>query len=136
MNSNRRVAPVNVLGNAQAIRYRLHKAFPETTKVMPQLSRQLNAGQSWAKAVSGLLSPLPPHRVERLSLELPDLFSMGWSDGEQFDLVLNSIFGLDVEVAERTDGSTWEFVRRLALAIDSHRHDHAATGSAELADRW
>jgi len=135
MSNDKSVAPVNSMGNVQAIRYRLQKAFPQTAKVMPRLCRQLNDGQPWAKALDSVLAPLPPHQVERLDLELTDLFSMGWNDGEQFDLVMCSIFSLDAEVARRVDGTTWEFVRHLGRAVDHRRRGHAATRSVALADR-
>ena len=86
--------PVNSLSNLQAIRFRLNKAFPETGRFFPKVSDALSHGTPWHQAISAYVAVLPPQRVERLSLELTDLFSMGWTDHQQFELVMGSIFGL------------------------------------------
>src|SRR6202035_3881989 len=99
--------PVNESSNLQAIRYRLNKAFPETGRFFRKLTEALTLGAPWHAAVSAYAVALPAHRLERLSLELTDLFSMGWTDSQQFDLVMRSIFGLDVAVARRSADTTW-----------------------------
>jgi hypothetical protein len=116
--------PVNEVGNAQAIRYRLNKAFPEMGKLFPALSRKLRAGEPPTPASTELLAALPPQRLERLSLELTDVFSMGWTDKEQFDLIMGSIFGLDIMAVQRARGSTWRFIRDLADLVAQRRHSH------------
>jgi len=119
--------PLNKIGNTQAIRYRLHKAFPEVGKLFPSLSRRLQAGDAPVAAVRDLMASLPPQRVERLSLELTDVFSMGWAYGDQFNLVMGSIFGLDIDAATRWSGSSWQFIRELAELAAERRHSQTAT---------
>jgi hypothetical protein len=105
--------PVNVSGNTEAIASRLQKAFPEVTRLFPAITVGVEAGQSWRHVVDAYAARLSRQRLDNLFLEVDDLFSMGWTDEQQFELVVTSIFGLDAEQVHQTSDSAWRFVATL-----------------------
>jgi hypothetical protein len=105
--------------NMQAIRYRLRKAFPEVAKCFPQLGRMLAGGGDWPETLREYLRSLSPRQVERLDLELDDLFAMGWTDADQFELVVTSIFGLPANITPQRQSS--QLVSEMGRMVSASR---------------
>jgi hypothetical protein len=105
--------------NVARIGCRLWMSFPEVVKCFPFLSWAAADGGSWQRALGCYVNRLSDRSLSDLCLEVADLFSMGWSE-HQFELVMVSIFGLDVSLGAE-NGSASGFVAIIREHLRGHR---------------
>lgn len=112
--------PINEFGRGQAQQIRLQQGFPELMRFLPALTVGTESGRTWQQATDAYVTRLSTQRLDRLFLEVHDLFSMGWNDEALFAQALATL-GLDPAWAAAQSGSAWRWADALESQLDSLR---------------
>lgn len=114
--SQRSPVPINQFGQREAQRIRLRKAFPELTRFFPALAIGIKAGGRWRAVVDAYVARSDNQRLDRLFMEVHDLFSMGWTEETVFEDAVCGALGLDHQWVRSEQGTAWRF----ANALEDH----------------
>jgi hypothetical protein len=110
-----------------AVRRRLHLAYPELAALFALLSATALRGEPWQRVVNAYIGSLGTRALDRLTIELGDLFLMGVTD-DLFDPFCQGI-GLTTAVADSSHLTVSQFVATLEERIRAERLERFASAT-------